>query len=89
MTPQINRPSWHGHETIPITDKAGMAAPWNTPTAGTLKKGESKAYRIRLTMADAGPRTRNNALLKAGRSVLNAVPGTCDDDTPLLCRHAF
>lgn len=68
-------PCWHGHETVPITDKVGMAAPWNTPTAGTLKKGETKTYAIRFTMADAGPRTRNDALLKAGKSVLNPVPG--------------
>ena len=37
--------------------------------------GETKDYAIRLTMAEAGPRTRNAALTKAGRSVLRAVPG--------------
>ena len=39
------------------------------------KVGETKDYAIRLTMAAAGPRTRNAALTKARRSVLQAVPG--------------
>ena len=63
-------PSWHGHETIPVTDSEGMAAPWNTPTSGTLAPGATKSYAIRLTMAEAGPRTRNAALTKANRAVL-------------------
>ena len=29
-------PSWHGHETVPLTDFEGIAAPWNRPTEGTL-----------------------------------------------------
>ena len=29
-------PSWHGHDTVPLTDFEGIAAPWNVPTAGTL-----------------------------------------------------
>ena len=31
-------PSWHGHETVPITDFNGMAQPWNTPTAAVLAR---------------------------------------------------
>eukprot|EP01043_Picozoa_sp_COSAG02_P051438 COSAG02_NODE_5412_length_4349_cov_8.741176_5_plen_346_part_00 len=42
---------------------------------GGREVGETKDYAIRLTMATAGPRTRNSALKKAGRSVLQAVPG--------------
>ncbi len=68
-------PSWHGHETIPITDFEGMAAPWNPPTSGTLAAGETRDHAIRLTIAAAGPRTRKYALTKARRSVLHAVPG--------------
>lgn len=68
-------PSWHGHETVPITDFEGMAAPWNVPTSGLLEAGATKDYAIRLTMAAGGPRTRNAALTTAGRSVLYAVPG--------------
>lgn len=68
-------PAWHGHETVPITDWHGIAAPWNPPTSVTLGVGESRSYAVRLTMADGGPRTRNAALTKAGKSVLHAVPG--------------
>ena len=68
-------PAWHGHETVPVTDFSGVAAPWNTPTKGTLAVGETKTYTVRLGTASGGPRTRNAALLKAGRSVLRAVPG--------------
>ena len=55
-------PSWHGHQTVPITDSAGIAAPWNVPTSGLLPKGGSKTYAVRLTMAAGNPRTRNDAL---------------------------
>ena len=68
-------PSWNGGQTVPITDKEGIGAPWNPPSTLTLPKGATKTYAIRFTMADAGPRTRNDALLKAGRSALHAVPG--------------
>lgn len=68
-------PSWHGHETVPLTDFEGIAAPWNEPTSLTLAPGATKTFAIRLTIADKGPRTRNQALLKAGRAALTAVPG--------------
>ena len=77
-------PSWHGHQTVPITDFEGIAAPWNVPTVGALAVGETKEYAIRLTMAEAGPRTRNAALTKAGKAVLQAVPG-CVLYACLLC----
>ena len=68
-------PAWHGKETVPLTDFKGIAAPWNPPSSVTIAPGETKSYAIRFTMADGGPRTRNDALLRAGRSALNAVPG--------------
>jgi len=60
---------------VPLTDYEGFSAPWNVPTSGSLGVGATKSYAIRLTLAEKGPRTRNAALTKAGRSVLNAVPG--------------
>lgn len=68
-------PAWHGHETVPITDKDGFSAPWNVPTSGVLAAGATKSYTIRFTLATGGPRTRNDALAKIGKPVLNAVPG--------------
>ena len=68
-------PAWHGHETVPVTDFHGMSSPWNKPTSTVLAVGESKLYSIRFTMAEKGPRTRNNAMLLAGKSVLDGVPG--------------
>lgn len=68
-------PAWHGHETVPITDFEGIAAPWNTPTSEALAAGQTKSFAIKLTIASKGPRTRNDALLAAGRSALTAVPG--------------
>jgi len=47
-------PSWHAHETVPVTNFSGMAQPWNTPTSRTLKPKETVSYAIRLTMAEAG-----------------------------------
>ena len=40
-----------------------------------LAPGELKSYAIRLTIAKGGPRTRNDALAEAGKSVVHAVPG--------------
>ena len=68
-------PAWHGRETVPLTDFEGIAAPWNLPTSATIAAGETRSFAIRLTIASKGPRTRDAALLQAGRSTITAVPG--------------
>ena len=69
-------PSWHGHETVPLTDFEGFSAPWNAPTESTaFAPGETRSYALRLSLAPLGPRTTDAALTSAGKASIKATPG--------------
>lgn len=72
--PKSPWPSWHRNETVYLPD-APHARQWHTPTSLVLQPGQSRAYAIRLALADAGPQSRDALLLRAGRVVYHAVPG--------------
>ena len=72
--PKSPWPSWHLGETVSIPDPEHKRQ-WHTPTSLLLKPGETKAYALRFTLASGGPRTRDAALLAAGRATFHAVPG--------------
>ena len=60
VDPQTPWPSCDGKHGMPRHEAA--AAPWNAPTSVRLAAGESRSFALRLTLADAGPRSRNAAL---------------------------
>jgi hypothetical protein len=66
-------PSCDGHEGAPILPAA--KTPWNTPTDRVLQPAETASFALRLQLASAGPRTRNDALGAMGEPVLHGVPG--------------
>ena len=72
--PKSPWPSWHLNETIFIPDKEHTRQ-WHQPTSLVLQPGESRAYAIRLALADAGPQSRDELLLAAGHVAYHAVPG--------------
>ena len=72
--PRSPWPSWgDGGQTVRtnMTEQSH----WNPPTSKTLKPGESVTLGMRLSTCEAGPRTRDAALLAVGEPVLRAVPG--------------
>lgn len=68
-------PAWHARETVPVTNSNGFSQPWNEPTSRTLAPGESFSVAIRLMSVAGGPRARPAALVAAGKSTVDAVPG--------------
>jgi hypothetical protein len=66
-------PSCDGHEGFPILPTS--KTPWNTPTDLVLQPAETASFALRLQLATAGPRTRNDALQSMGEPVLRGVPG--------------
>ena len=66
-------PSADGHEGFPILPTS--KTPWNTPTDLVFKPAETVSFALRLQLAEAGPRTRNDALQSMGEPVLRGVPG--------------
>jgi hypothetical protein len=73
--PKSPWPAWHANDTIPVTDFAGIAQPWNDPTSVVLKPGETANFAVQLLLAPRDPRTRDTALATAGKAVMRAVPG--------------
>lgn len=73
--PKSPWPAWHAHDTIPVTDFSGIAQPWNAPTSRTLQPKESMSVSVHFKLAEAGPRTRDDALASLGTAVMHAVPG--------------
>lgn len=72
--PRSPWPSWgDGGQTVRtnMTDQSH----WNPPTSKILKPGESVTMGMRLSTCEAGPRTRDAALVAVGEPVLRAVPG--------------
>ena len=71
--PQSPWPSWgDGGQTVRtnITDKSH----WNPPTSKILSPGESVTLGLRLSACDAGPRTRDDALVVRRHASQQSLP---------------
>ena len=69
--PRSPWPSWHLNETLYSPPKTQ----WNPPSLLELKPGESAEFGLQFTLASAGPRTVDEALVGANRALVKAVPG--------------
>jgi hypothetical protein len=81
---------WMAHTQAYAENEWKNAQPWNTPTTGTLKPGESRVYGLQFLLSPS-IRAVEDTLAKAGRPVAVGLPGyvaPMDQDMKLFLRYA-
>ena len=81
---------WMAHTQAYAENEWKNAQPWNAPTTGTLKPGESRVYGLQFLLSPS-IRAVEDTLAKAGRPVAVGLPGyvaPMDQDMKLFLRYA-
>eukprot|EP00325_Prymnesiales_sp_UTEX-LB-985_P031060 CAMPEP_0174740054 /NCGR_PEP_ID=MMETSP1094-20130205/72619_1 /TAXON_ID=156173 /ORGANISM="Chrysochromulina brevifilum, Strain UTEX LB 985" /LENGTH=739 /DNA_ID=CAMNT_0015943689 /DNA_START=33 /DNA_END=2252 /DNA_ORIENTATION=- len=77
IDPPTPWPATDGKHAMPLLASEGLGAanPWNIPTSITLPAHGHVSVGLRLQLATAGPRSRDDALSQMGNAVIHGVPG--------------